>query len=82
MAGSGEERLPVDWTEHQSKSCPGHVYYFNSRTGAKTWNRQEVLGLHKKDKTEDFSISQLEKMLEQKREEERKRKHHSKGEKR
>ena len=80
MAGQGDEELPVDWTRHQSKSNPGHVYYFNSRTGAKTWDRQQVFSYEenvrnkKEKKTADFTISQLEQMLEQKREEERKRK--------
>ena len=71
--------LPRDWSRHQSASNPGHEYYFNNRTGAKTWDIEEVLSYEKakqakKRPSSDYSISDLEKMLEEKKEEERKRK--------
>ena len=34
--------LPSDWGQHHSTSNPGHVYYFNTRTGANTWDIAEV----------------------------------------
>ena len=37
-----EAALPPGWSAHQSKSNPGHFYYFNCRTGATTWNRSEI----------------------------------------
>ena len=37
-----EGPLPAGWSAHQSRSNPGHFYYFNCRTGATTWNRSEV----------------------------------------
>ena len=37
-----EEALPAGWSAHQSRSNPGHCYYFNCHTGATTWNRLEV----------------------------------------
>ena len=71
--------LPRDWSRHQSERQPGHVYYFNNKTGAKTWNIEDVLSHEKDNKAKkrpssDYSISDLEKMLEEKKEEERKRK--------
>ena len=70
--------LPRDWSRHQSATNPGHEYYFNSRTGAKTWDIEQVLSYEKakakKRPSSDYSISDLEKMLEEKKEEERKRK--------
>ena len=72
--------LPGDWSRHPSSSNPGHVFYFNKRTGAKTWEIEEVLRFEESNKAKrrpstDYSISELEKMLEEKRkEEERKRK--------
>jgi len=35
--------LPPDWTEHESTSHPGHKYYYNIRTGDKTWDRRQVV---------------------------------------
>ena len=42
MATDAEEPLPAGWSAHQSRSNPGHCYYFNCHTGATTWNRSEV----------------------------------------
>ena len=42
MATDAEEPLPAGWSAHQSRSNPGHCYYFNCHTGTTTWNRSEV----------------------------------------
>ena len=39
-----QQPLPPGWTEHESSSHPGHKYYFNSVTGCKTWNREDLIG--------------------------------------
>ena len=39
-----QQSLPPGWTEHESSSHPGHKYYFNSVTGCKTWNREDLIG--------------------------------------
>jgi len=39
-----QQSLPPGWTEHESSSHPGHKYYFNSFTGCKTWNREDLIG--------------------------------------
>ena len=38
--------LPPGWSCHLSKSMPGHCYYFNRFTGARTWDLGEVLPGH------------------------------------
>ena len=38
-----EGQLPPGWSAHQSRSNPSLFYYFNSCTGATTWNRLEVI---------------------------------------
>ena len=49
MAGEGAgEGLPPSWSVHESRSNPGHRYYFNRHTGARTWSRMEVLVLELK----------------------------------
>ena len=76
--------LPRDWSCHPSSSNPGHVFYFNKKTGARTWEIEEVrryeegreeARMAKRRPSSDYSISELEKMLEEKKkDEERKRK--------
>ena len=39
-----QQSLPPGWTEHESSSHPGHKYYFNSFTGCKTWDREDLIG--------------------------------------
>ena len=35
--------LPYGWSCRVSKSYPGHVYYFNSITGDKTWKLEDLM---------------------------------------
>ena len=37
-----EGSLPPGWSAHESRSNPGHFYFFNCHTGATTWNRSQV----------------------------------------
>jgi len=76
---SGEKMpdLPRGWSRHVSNSCPGRYYYFNTETGAKTWDIRDIISgkdlpmeASNKD-INDLSIHELEKLLEEKKKRER-----------
>ena len=41
--GNSKPPLPPGWSCHVSNSCPGRVYYFNKKTGDKTWNLEDLM---------------------------------------
>ena len=82
--------LPPDWSEHYSTSHPGHVYYYNSKTGAKTWDRDAILKTismnsdskqMKKKETDinSLDIEELERLLASKKNEKQELEKKSKG---
>jgi len=66
--------LPPDWSEHESSSHPGHFYYYNRRTGAKTWDRATLVEMGGTSNNQEvdvrtLEIRQLEKLLAAKKKE-------------
>jgi len=43
MATNTKPNLPKGWLVKVSKSFPGHVYYFNTENGSKTWNLGDLI---------------------------------------
>ena len=76
MASTSRDKMPVlprGWSRHASNSCPGRFYFFNTETGAKTWDIRDIISgkdLPKEASTKDInelSIDELEKLLEEKK---------------
>ena len=38
--------LPKGWSKHPSSSHPGHFYYYNQITGAKTWDSEDLVSIN------------------------------------
>ena len=79
MASTSKQKVPVlprGWSQHESKSNPGRMYYFNEMTGARTWDIRDIVSrdsLPQTSVTSDInslSVSQLEQLLEQRKKEE------------
>ena len=67
--------LPDGWTQHFSRR-EGRPYYFNKRTGAKTWDIRDIISnenLPSSGVTKDInelSVEELERLLEEKKKKE------------
>ena len=83
MASTSKERkvppLPPGWSQHESKSHPGVVYYWNKDTGARTWDLKDIVSSGDLPVTSaagtapdinTLSVEQLEKLLEVKKRQE------------
>merc|ERR1712098_723906 len=61
MASTSRDRMPVlprGWSRHASSSCPGRFYFFNTETGAKTWDIRDIISgkdLPKEASTKDIN---------------------------
>ena len=38
-----DDDIPAGWNRRESKKYPGHVFYYNRASGAKSWAKPEVI---------------------------------------